>query len=68
MGFVEFLIMCLVTAAIAYVAVWLLGHFLPGHPAVIDTIIWGIAVLIIIVALLKATGIMSYDPQIPKVG
>ena len=68
MGFLEFLIMCFITIAIAYVAVWALGHFLPGHPAIVDTIIWGVAVLIILVALLKATGVMHYDPQIPKVG
>jgi phosphate starvation-inducible membrane PsiE len=68
MGFLEFVIMVFITVAIAAVAVYLLGHFLPGHPPIVDTVIWGVAVLIIVVALLNATGILSHDPQIPKVG
>lgn len=67
MGFVEFLILCAITVAIAYAAVWLLGYFLPGHPAIVDKIIWGVAILIIVMQLLKATGLLSHDPQIPKV-
>lgn len=68
MGFVEFLLLVFITLGIAYGAVWALGYFLPGHPAVVDTVIWGVAVLIIVMALLKATGVMSHDPQIPKLG
>jgi uncharacterized BrkB/YihY/UPF0761 family membrane protein len=67
MGFLEFLIMTVVTVALATVAVWLLGHFLPGHPPIVDTVIWGVAVLIIVVMLVRAMGLMSYDPQIPQV-
>lgn len=68
MGFLEFLILCFVTLALAWVAVWALGQFLPGHPGIVDTLIWGIAILIILIALARATGILSHDPQIPKLG
>jgi hypothetical protein len=68
MGFLEFLIMTVITVCMATVAVWALGAFLPGHPAIIDKIIWGVAVLIIVGALLHATGVLSHDPKIPQVG
>lgn len=67
MGLMEFLILCLIAVGIAWVAVYALGALFPGHPAIVDKIIWGIALLIIIVALLQATGIMKYDPKIPHV-
>jgi hypothetical protein len=67
MGFLEFVLLCVITLAIAAGAVWILGHFLPGHPAIVDLLIWGVAVLIIVMALLRATGLLHYDPQIPRV-
>ena len=67
MGLIEFIILCVVTLVIVWVGVWLLGMFAPGHPAIIDRLIWGVAVIIIVFALVRATGIMSHDPQIPRV-
>lgn len=68
MGFVEFLIMAGITVGIAYVAILVLGLLAPGHPALVDQLIWGVAILIIVMALLKATGLTSHDPVIPRLG
>ena len=67
MGLIEFIILCVVTLVIAWGGVLVLGLVAPGHPAIIDRLIWGVAVIIIVFALVRATGIMSHDPQIPHV-
>jgi hypothetical protein len=67
MGFLAFVIFCFVVMAIAWLAVWLLGYFLPGHPVIVDKIIWGLGIFIIILKLLQVTGILSHDPMIPRV-
>ena len=66
MGFIEFLVLCFVVVGIAWLAVWALGYFWTGHPAIIDKVIWGIAIAIILVTLIRATGLLAHDPQIPK--
>jgi len=66
MGLVEFAILCFVVCLIAWAAVWAIGYFIPTVPAIVPKLIWGVAVLIIVVALLRATGIMGLDPQIPR--
>lgn len=65
MGFGYFLLLCLVTVGLAYLAVLAAGYFFPGHPILIDRIIWGVAILIIVVTLLRALGLMGHDPKIP---
>ena len=66
MGFLSFLVLILVVCALAYGGCWVLGKMVPGHPVIIDYIIWGVALFIIGMALLNATGLTSYDPQIPR--
>jgi len=66
MGFGAFIILCIVVCVLAWVGSWVIGQLAPGHPAIVDRIIWIAAVVIIAIALLQATGIMSHDPQIPK--
>jgi len=66
MGFVEFLIIIVVVCLVAAVANWLLGQ-IPGVPAIIPRVIWIVAVLIILFALLTATGILGHDIRIPHV-
>jgi len=66
MGFIEFIVLCIIVLVIAWVGVLVLGKLVPGHPPIVDTLIWGVAILIIIVALLRAIGIMNHDPQIPR--
>ena len=67
MGLIEFIIFCLIVCAIGWIGVWLLGYFVPGHPAIVDKIIWGLVIIMIILKLVQATGLMSYDPQIPRI-
>lgn len=70
MGFLEFIILCFITLGIAWVGTWVLVYFYGGEkPAVVMAckIIWAIAILIIVLALLRATGLMSHDPKIPHV-
>lgn len=65
MGFLEFGVFCLITLAIAWFLNWLLNTFIPSHPAVVNQIIWGLAILIIILKLAAAVGILGHDVQIP---
>ena len=65
MGFFAFAIFCFITVLIAWAVTYALDHLVPGHPPIINTIIWGLAVVIIVVRLLQASGLLSYDPVIP---
>lgn len=65
MGLLEFGIFCLLVIGIAYFLVWILGRLMPGHPGIIDNIIWVLAVVIIVFQLAGALGLS--DVTIPKV-
>ena len=67
MGIVEFFILCVVVVLIGWLAIFTLGKLAPGHPAMVDNIIWFVVVLIILVTLINAMGLVHYDPQIPKI-
>ncbi len=67
MGFIEFLILCFVVLVAAAIFVWAVGYFAPTHPPIVDKLAWGVAILIILVALLTATGILSHDIRIPHI-
>ena len=56
-----------VIALLGYLAVWVLGKLAPGHPGIIDNIIWFVVVLVILVVLIQAMGLTGYDPKIPRV-
>lgn len=49
---------------ICWLAVWILGQLAPGHPGIIDNIIWVICVVIVILVLANAFGIA--DVPVPK--
>ncbi len=66
MGLGEFILFCGIVVGIAWGGVWALGYFLPGHPGIVDKIIWGLAIIIIVAKALHATGLLSHDPQIPR--
>ena len=66
MGILEFFLICLIVVVLAAFTVWAIGSFAPGTPAIVVKLIWAVAVLIIIVTLLNATGILGHDPQIPR--
>lgn len=67
MGMGSFIFLCIIVVAIAWIGVWALNEFLPGHPPIVDKLIWGVAVLIILFNLFSALGLLSYDPQIPRI-
>jgi hypothetical protein len=64
MGLIEFFILVLVCCGLAWGASFIAGKL--GAPAFVPFVIWGVACLIIIVALVKALGLWGIDPQIPK--
>jgi len=67
MGLLAFVIFVFIVLAIAWCGIWLLNTFLPEHPAIVDKLIWALALFIILFKLLQVTGIMSHDPVIPHV-
>ncbi len=66
MGIVEFFLLCVVVVLCAAGAIWVIGFFAPGHPPLIDKWIWGVACLVILVALVQATGLLKHDIRIPS--
>ena len=51
----------------AALTTWVIGYFAPDHPKIIDKLVWGLAVVIIIYALVIATGLLARDPRIPSI-
>jgi len=70
MGFLEFVIFLFVVLAIAAGVMWCIGRFIQNPPAWAGTVVWGVALFIIVVTLLRVTGvwdtILSHDPKIPS--
>ena len=67
MGLFEFLLIVVLVVFACWLAVYVIGYIAPGHPAIMDKIIWGVGILIILMLLLQATGILSHDVRIPHV-
>ena len=67
MDFLQFILLCIITVAIAWTGVLLLGYFVPEHPPIIDKIIWVVCIVIILWTLINATGVSRYAPKIPHV-
>jgi len=65
-GIVEFFIIAVVVVLLGWLAIYAIGTLAPGHPKMIDNIIWFVVVLVIIVMLLQALGLTGYDPRIPR--
>lgn len=65
MGFFAFGVFALITIGIAYFLTWLAAKVAPSHPAIVDNIIWVLAVCIIVFELAGAVGL--HDVQIPRV-
>ena len=63
---IELLIYIVVVVLIGYAAVWLLSKLAPGHPSIIDNIIWVVVVICVVVVLLQAFGLAHFDPQVPR--
>jgi hypothetical protein len=61
---ISLLVTIVVIVLIGWLAVWVLGQLAPGHPAIIDNIIWVVCVLLIVVLLAGAFGIA--DIPVPR--
>jgi hypothetical protein len=61
---ISLLFTIVVIALIGWLAVWVLGQLAPGHPAIIDNIIWVVVVLLIVVLLAGAFGLA--DVPVPR--
>lgn len=66
MGIIEFFVLCVIVVFMGWLSVFAMGKLAPGHPAQIDTIIWFVVVLVIVLVLVRAMGLLAYDPQIPR--
>lgn len=64
MGLLQFGVFAIVVLCLAYLLIWVAGKLAPGHPVLIDNIIWVLAVLIILVTLARAVGFS--DVPIPR--
>lgn len=66
MGLFAFLITAVVVIFLCWLAVYAAGYLAPGHPAIVDKLLWGIGIMIILVLFLQATGLLSHDVMIPR--
>lgn len=67
MGIVEFFIFTFVVLVLAALCNWAIDTFAPGHPAIANQVIWGVAVVVVLVALSQGIGLLKYDPLIPRI-
>ena len=58
------LLTIVVIVLICWLAVWVLGQLAPGHPGIIDNIIWVVCVLLVILVLAGALGVA--DVPVPR--
>lgn len=56
---VSLLFTIVVVVILCAVAVWVMGQLAPGHPAIIDSAIWVVCVLIVLFVLLSAFGLVN---------
>jgi hypothetical protein len=61
---VGLLLTIVVVVLICWVAVWIIGSIAPGHPAVIDRMIWILCVVVVALILVNAFGLV--DVPVPR--
>lgn len=66
MGVIEFFLFVVVVVLIGWLCIYGLATLAPGHPAMIDNIIWLVVILLIVIMLANAVGIVGHDPMIPR--
>ena len=64
MGLFQFLFIAVAAVIACAAAVWLIDYLAPGHPAIIDKLIWVLCVVIIVAVLITAIGLP--DVKIPS--
>lgn len=67
MGLFAFLLTSVVVIFLCWLAVYAAGYLAPGHPALVDKLLWGVGIVIILVLFLQATGLLAHDVMIPRV-
>ena len=58
------LLYIVVVVCIGWLAVWVLGKLAPGHPAIIDNIVWVLVVVLCVLIVARALGIA--DIPVPR--
>ena len=66
MGVMEFFFLVLIVVLAAAGTIWVLNYWAPSHPAIVDKIIWFVAIAIVVVTLIVAFGLLGHDPKIPS--
>ena len=66
MGLVEYLVLVVVVVVLCGATVWVIGQLAPSHPALVDRLIWVLAVVILVVVLANAVGLFGHDVMIPR--
>ena len=66
MGLFAFLLTVVVIMFLCWLAVYAVGYLAPGHPAIVDKLIWGLGIVIVLVMFLQATGLIDHDVAIPR--
>ena len=61
---IALLIYIVLVVLLGYLAIWVLSQIAPGHPVLIDRIIWVAVVLIVVLVLLRAFGLA--DVAVPR--
>jgi hypothetical protein len=62
---VSLLLTIVVVVLICWAAIWILTQIAPGHPAVIDRLIWVLCVVVVALVLIQAFGIA--DVPVPRI-
>jgi hypothetical protein len=66
MGLFELFAVIVGIALVAALATWLLGQ-IPNVPPIISSIIWALAVVVIVVIILTAIGVFGHDVRVPHI-
>lgn len=61
---IALLVTVVVIVLICWLAIYVLGMLAPGHPAIIDNIVWVVCVLLVVVVLINAFGLA--DIPVPR--
>lgn len=67
MGLFQFLLIAVVVVIACAAAIWVMGQLAPNRPKIVDTLIWVLCVVILVLILAQATGLFSHDVMIPRV-
>lgn len=54
----------IVIVLICWLAVWVMGQIAPGHPGIIDNLVWVLCVVLVVIVLAKAFGLA--DLPVPR--